>query len=81
MADGSTYPARKVEASRELLSSRSPHDASLMNVEQTAEDHFELVAYPRGWFTINTPDGSVDLNPQTAKLMALEILKTLAVGA
>ena len=78
-ADGSIKLATP-QASRELLSSRGPHDAMLMNVEQTAEDHIELIAYPRGWFTINTAEGSVDLNPQTARLMAEAILQELGAA-
>lgn len=78
-ADGSIKLAT-VERSRELLSSRGPHDAHLMNVEQTACDHIELIAYPRGFYTINTPEGSVDLNQQTARLMAQAILRDQGRG-
>jgi hypothetical protein len=83
MADGSApnltvATVRPVPApSRELLSSRSPYDAALMNVEPDASDPIELIAYPRGWFTISTAEGSVDLNRQTARLMAEAILKEL----
>lgn len=77
MADGSTLPPLRIarpKPRRELLSSRSPHDAHLMNVEQTAEDHTELFE-EGGWFTISSEGRSVDLNSQTARHVAEAILR------
>lgn len=79
--DGSTHPRSRFD---ELLTSSCPYTSGLMGFnEPTSEDHTRLVAenHPTGlWFSIWDRDGAVEINEQTAVLMAKAILKRVAAS-